>query len=86
MVVGRNLSTTRLLTACDDRPGALARLLDVVAAERGNIITVNHNRLSPRIALGITGVELLIEVRDKVHQEHIVAALRAEGYPTEFAD
>lgn len=75
-----------LLTSCDDRPGSLARLLDVVADERGNIITVNHNRLSPHIALGVTGVELLIEVRDRAHQERIVAALRAHGYPTEFAD
>ena len=75
-----------LRTACDDRPGSLARLLDVVGAERGNIITVSHNRLSPHIALGMTGVELLIEVRDRAHQERIAAALREQGYPTEFAE
>jgi len=76
----------RLLTACDDRPGALAGLLDVVAGERGNIITVNHNRLSPHIGLGVTGVELLVEVRDRAHQDRIIAALREQDYPAERLD
>lgn len=76
----------RLLTACDDQPGALAGLLDVVAGERGNIITVNHNRLSSHIALGVTGVELLVEVRDRAHQERIIAALRERDYPAERLD
>ena len=76
----------RLLTACDDRPGGLAGLLDIVAGERGNIITVNHNRLSSHIALGITGVELLVEVRDRAHQDRIIAALRERDYPAERLD
>lgn len=75
-----------LLTACDDRPGGLVRLLEIVAAARGNLITVNHNRLSPRIALGKTGVELFIEVRDSAHGESVAAALRERGYPTEMLD
>jgi threonine dehydratase len=73
-----------LLTSCDDRPGGLVRLLTIIAEERGNVITVNHNRLSPHIALGVTRVELLIEVRDKVHRDQIVAALQEQGYPTEL--
>ena len=75
-----------LFTACDDRPGSLALLLDVVGAERGNVISVSHNRLRPNVALGMTGVELLIEVRDRAHQGHIVAALAARGYPVERLD
>lgn len=73
----------RLYTSCDDRPGALAGLLAVVASERGNMVTVSHNRLSPHIALGVTGVDLLIEVRDRAHQDAIIAALIRHGYPTE---
>jgi len=76
----------RLLTACDDRPGGLAGLLDIVAGERGNIITVNHNRLSSQIGLGVTGVELLVEVRDRAHQDRIIAALRGRDYPAERLD
>ena len=76
----------RLLTACDDRPGGLAGLLDIVAGERGNIITVHHNRLSSHIGLGVTGVELLVEVRDRAHQDRIIAALRERDYPAERLD
>lgn len=71
----------RVFTACDDKPGGLATLLDVVAGERGNIITVNHNRLSPTVEFGMTGVEILAEVRDAAHQQRILAALRERGYP-----
>ena len=76
----------RLLTACDDCPGGLAGLLEIVAGERGNIITVNHNRLSSQIGLGVTGVELLVEVRDRAHQDRIIAALRGRDYPAERLD
>ncbi|BDI34021.1 threonine ammonia-lyase [Capsulimonas corticalis] len=72
-----------LFTACDDRPGSLARLLEIVAVERGNVITVSHNRLSPHISLGKTRIELLIEVRDRAHRERILTALRGDGYPVE---
>ncbi len=71
----------RIFTACDDKPGGLAALLDVVAGERGNIITVSHNRLSPTVEFGMTGVEILAEVRDAAHQQRILNALRERGYP-----
>ncbi|MDQ2687399.1 MAG: threonine ammonia-lyase [Armatimonadota bacterium] len=75
-----------LFTACDDRPGGLARLLEIVAAEGGNIVTVSHNRLKPQVALGVTGVELLIEVRDRAHHDRIVSALQGCGYPIDNLD
>ena len=75
-----------LMTSCDDRPGGLVRLLSVIAGLRGSVITVNHNRLSPHIALGVTSVELLIEVRDRAHQERILTALQEQGYPAMLID
>ena len=39
-----------LLTSCDDHPGGLVNLLSIIAEERGSVITVNHNRLSPNLA------------------------------------
>ena len=75
-----------LLTACDDRPGGLVRLLDVVAGGGGSIVTVNHDRLSPRVALGMTAVELLIEVRDRDHGARIAEALAAARYPVDARD
>ena len=70
----------------DDRPGGLASMLSLVAEQRGNIVTIQHNRLGPHLALGVTGVEMLIEVRDRPHQDRIVATLRARGHQTEGRD
>ena len=56
-----------LFTACPDRPGGLAHLLEVVAEAGGNVMEVTHNRISPEVAYGSTGVEMLIEVRGESH-------------------
>ncbi len=75
-----------LFTSVVDKPGNLAQLLEAVANQRGNILTVNHNRISPNVPLGSTGVELLIEVRDDSHRRDLAAALRAQGYPVTITD
>jgi len=76
----------KLYTACGDFPGSLARLLAIIAAERGNVANVGHDRLSSHVALGHTRVEFLIEVRDKAHGEKIIAAIAAAGYPINVSD
>jgi threonine dehydratase len=73
-------------TACPDRPGGLAALLDVIAQLRGNILTVVHNRISPTIPLGQTGVEILLEVRDADHIRRIEEGLRARHYRVDLLD
>jgi len=73
----------RLFSAVDDRPGALAKLLQVVADNGGNMIEVVHNRASASVPMGGTGVELQIETRDAGHVEEILQALRAGGYPVQ---
>jgi len=59
-----------------DRPGQLSRVLAVVAAQEGNMITVFHQR-EGRADLGIleTEIDLTILARDEDHAEEIVAAL-----------
>jgi threonine dehydratase len=68
-------------TACPDKPGGLAKLLDVVAQSGGNVMEVTHNRISPEVPYGWTGVEMLVEVRDAAHIADIEASLRARSYP-----
>jgi threonine dehydratase len=68
-------------TSCPDRPGGLARLLETVALGGGNVINVTHNRVSPDIAYGRTGVEMLLEVRDDEHIAGLVQALTEAEYP-----
>jgi threonine dehydratase len=73
-------------TAVRDKPGGLAGLLDRIAELKGNIITVVHNRISPSVPLGYTGVEVLLEVRDAEHIERIREGLQTQSYRVEMLD
>ncbi len=75
-----------IFTSVSDRPGGLAALLDVIAVQRGNIISVQHNRISPHVPLGSTGVELLIEIRDEDHQIKLLNSLAIQGYSYKLLD
>jgi threonine dehydratase len=70
---------TRLL----DRPGQLLKLIELVAAERGNIIAIDHRREGVGLDVVETGVELTLQTRDEQHCRELVAALEARGYPVE---
>ena len=73
-------------SAVPDRPGGLVVLLEGIAELKGNVISVVHNRISPSIPLGYTGVELLLEVRDAEHIAALKSGLNAKGYRIEMLD
>lgn len=68
-----------------DRPGSLAKLLDEIADERANVVTVEHHRLRDWIGLGMVEVVLELETRGSDHAAHLVATLRDHGYDVEEA-
>ncbi|MBX6350219.1 MAG: threonine ammonia-lyase [Clostridia bacterium] len=70
----------RLATTLADRPGALRDFLTIVADVGGNVVTVEHERLRPGVAVDETDVALTIETRDPGHAEELLARLRAAGY------
>jgi threonine dehydratase len=70
-------------TTISDRPGGLVRMLELVARERGNVVSVEHHREGMAIHIAETEVELTIVTRDEQHCAHICAALEREGYPVE---
>ncbi|MCW2983702.1 MAG: threonine ammonia-lyase, partial [Conexibacter sp.] len=69
-----------LLTRVPDRPGALARLLDSVAAAGANLVEVSHLREGIGLHVRETGVQLTIETRSSAHADAVVATIRAAGY------
>ena len=73
-------------TAVSDKPGGLAGLLDLLAELRGNIISITHNRISPSVPLGRTGVEVLLEVRDSDHIALVREGLKQRNYRFEVLD
>ncbi|MEU8661341.1 threonine ammonia-lyase [Actinoplanes philippinensis] len=70
----------RLAVRCSDRPGELARLLREIAAQRANIVDVNHSRQSPRLSFGEVEVALSVETRGPAHSSALIKALRDAGY------
>jgi threonine dehydratase len=70
-----------LRTRVPDRPGELAKLLGLLAAERVNIVEVEHQREAAGVPVGETGVELTLLTRDPAHCEQLVAQMQEWGYP-----
>jgi len=69
-----------------DRPGELAKLLELLAGERVNIVEVEHQREAAGVSVGYTGVELILLTRDPEHCEQLLAQMREWGYPVERLD
>ena len=63
-----------------DRPGSLARMLDIIAAERANILTVEHDKLSLGLNPNETTVHVACEVGGEAHGRAVLEGLRQRGY------
>jgi threonine dehydratase len=73
----------RLSVTVTDRPGALARLTEIVARHKANVVEIHHNRAFITSALGDTAIELVLETRGHDHIGEIVRELAAKGYAVE---
>jgi threonine dehydratase len=71
----------RFTVQCSDRPGSLAALLTLVAAQGANVVDVSHQRHDPRLGLGEVEVAMSVETRGSEHADRLVTALRDAGYP-----
>jgi len=70
----------RLLVLLQDRPGALARLTSLVAAERANILEIEHHRAFATAEIGETEVELTLETSGREQINQIIEMFLKNGY------
>ena len=70
-------------TRVPDRPGELVRLLELVAKQRVNVVSVEHHREGMAISVAETEVELTLTTRDAEHCAAVLSALEDCGYPVE---
>jgi threonine dehydratase len=70
-------------TRVGDRPGELAKLLNLLGDAHVNVVDVEHQRETVDVPVGDTGVELTLLTRDAAHCEEILASLARWGYPVE---
>ena len=66
-----------------DRPGELRDVLDLIAAGRGNVISVDHHREGRTTSALQTELEIIVATRDEEHCHELVASLREAGYAVE---
>jgi threonine dehydratase len=89
-VIDRGLWRTgrllRLRCTIYDVPGALSKLLGIIASQQANVLEIEHERVGEGLELGQTAVELLLESRGFDHIEQLESALAQAGVVTERAD
>ncbi len=73
----------RFTTRMVDRPGALREFLDILTAERVNIVDMFHHRDGTDLGIKDTAVDITVETRDRAHGDYIIERIRAGGYPAE---
>ncbi|MDA8214305.1 MAG: hypothetical protein M0Z64_03395, partial [Nitrospiraceae bacterium] len=64
----------------DDVPGGLHKITGIIAALRGNILNVVHDRLSQDVSIGKTLVIFTVETKGHSHLEEIISAIRESGF------
>lgn len=65
-----------------DYPGELARILQIIADLRANILEIDHNRAFSKAQIGETGIDLVLETRGETHIEELRNELLRNGFKT----
>jgi threonine dehydratase len=74
----------RVAIELSDHPGALARLLGLVASTEANLIQVHHDRNFGPADVTMVNVTLVLETRDAEHVEAVRQALAGAGLTYHF--
>ena len=77
VAMGRYL---KIRTELKDRPGALEKLVEIIAGAQANIFAIRHDRTSRDIAVNAAEVEIDLETHGDEHAAEIVASLEEHGY------
>lgn len=76
----RNGRLMRFAVILDDVPGSLARILTLIAEQKGNVLHIDHTRIGRSMPINVSRVELEIETRGYQHIQEISEVLAATGY------
>ena len=76
----RNGRIMRFSVCIEDVPGALAKLLDLVAKEGGNVLHIHHARGGKDLPIFVSRLDLEVETRSQDHIAAITKLFRDAGY------
>lgn len=74
----------KLLVTLVDKPGALMKLTDILRLANANIIQIDYDRTSTKLAYGDAKITIVLETKGKKHQEEIKKMLADNGYEAEI--
>ena len=74
----------RFLVKLVDRPGSLVRLLQLIADGGGNILAIEHDKLSENLNPNETSVHIACEVGGEEHGRALLEKLSGGGYSVEI--
>jgi threonine dehydratase len=80
----RNGRVLQAEVVLEDVPGALARLLSVIAETGGNILQIHHVRGGGDLPVHAVRVALEVETRDEEHRREVARAVEDAGYPIQI--
>lgn len=63
-----------------DRPGSLAGLVDICAAQEANVIEVQHIREGVKLHQRETGIQVVLEVKSETHSRVVINSLESNGF------
>ncbi len=70
----------KLLITLIDKPGALMYLTDILRDASANIIQIDYDRTSTKLAYGDAKITIVLETKGKEHQDEIKSMLTKNGY------
>ncbi len=70
----------KLLVTLIDKPGALMYLTDILRDASANIIQIDYDRTSTKLAYGDAKITIVLETKGKEHQDEIKSMLKKSGY------
>jgi threonine dehydratase len=59
-----------------DKPGRLDRLLDVVAKNEANVLSVNTDRIAQDIPMGMARIILDLETASQEHSDELIKKIK----------
>lgn len=63
-----------------DRPGMLRDVLTIVAKARANVVTIEHDRVSPHLSPGRAEVTITLEIPEMRYLDELMSRLKEAGY------
>lgn len=70
----------RLKVVIPDKPGNIARLASLVAAQHANILEIYQHHSVSEVDIGETEVEMVLEAKGREHVDAIITSITQSGY------